>query len=168
MTKRDTAKGDTAKDDTAKRFIANRRTTSHSAAERGARRPTPKTPAALPAGSWWGAVKRSIREYKKDNLSDWAAALTYYGVLSIFPAMLVMVSLIGLAGTSVSEDLINNVGETAPGAVRQVLVNALTELQRGRGGAGLVALLALAAAIWSASGYVAAFMRASNAVYDVP
>jgi membrane protein len=125
-------------------------------------------PTKLPPTSWWGAVRRIVREFKDDNISDWAAVLTYYGVLSIFPAMLVIVSLVGLGGASVSRELIANLGDLAPGAVRQVLTNALTELQRGRGGAGLVALLGLAAAVWSASGYVGAFMRASNAVYDVP
>ncbi|MFB4299677.1 YihY/virulence factor BrkB family protein [Actinomadura sp. NTSP31] len=122
----------------------------------------------MPPVSWWGAVKRTFGEYQDDDLGDWAAALTYYSVLSIFPAMLVMVSLIGLAGNSVSHDLITNVGTMAPGSVKEVLTNALTELQRGRGGASVTALLGLAAALWSASGYVAAFMRASNAVYDVP
>jgi membrane protein len=129
---------------------------------------TPGTPTELPAASWWGAVKRVPREFKDDNLSDWAAALTYYGVLSIFPAMLVIVSLVGLGGKSVSQDLITNVGDLAPGAVKQVLVNAVNELQRGRSGASLVALAGLVTAVWSASGYVGAFMRASNAVYDVP
>lgn len=131
-------------------------------------RQAPEKPTQLPATSWWGAVKRTFAEYKDDNLGDWAAALTYYGVLSIFPAMLVVISLVGLGGKQVSNDLIKNVGDIAPGAVKQILENALTELQKGQGGAGLVALLGLALAIWSASGYVAAFMRASNAVYDVP
>jgi YihY family inner membrane protein len=128
----------------------------------------PDAPTELPRTSWWGAVKRVFGEFKDDNLSDWAAALTYYSVLSIFPAMLVIVSLIGLGGASLSNDLISGVGDLAPGAVKRVLTNALTELQRGRGGASLVAVLALAAAVWSASGYVGAFMRASNVIYDVP
>jgi membrane protein len=127
-----------------------------------------ETPTKLPASSWWGAVKRTIGEYQDDNLGDWAAALTYYSVLSIFPAMLVVVSLVGLGGESVSQDLIKNAGEIAPGSVKDVLTNALNELQRGRAGASLVGLLGLAAAIWSASRYIAAFMRASNAIYDVP
>jgi YihY family inner membrane protein len=132
------------------------------------RQHVPDSPAQLGARGLLGALKRTFGEFKDDNLSDWAAALTYYAVLSIFPAMLVIVSLVGLGGTSVSHDLITNVGQLAPGSVKQVLTNALTELQRGRGGASLVALLGLAAAIWSASGYVAAFIRASNAVYDMP
>jgi membrane protein len=127
----------------------------------------PQSPTDLPGTSWWAAVKRSVGEFRRDNVTDWAAALTYYGVLSIFPAMLVVLSAVGLAGKSVSQSLITNVGQLAPGAVKQVLINAITELQRSHGGAGVVALISLAAAIWSASGYVAAFMRASNAIYDI-
>ena len=123
-------------------------------------------PGTRPA-SWWGAAKRTLSEFRADQLTDRAAALTYYSVLSIFPAMLVVVSLVGLGGRSVSRSLITNVGELAPGAVRQVLVRALTEVQGGRGSAGLVAVVGLAAALWSASGYVGAFMRASNVVYDI-
>jgi YihY family inner membrane protein len=131
-------------------------------------RTAPKSPTKMSPAAWWAAAKRIIGEFRADNLSDWAAALTYYGVLSIFPAMLVIVSLVGLGGKSVSQDLITHVGTLAPGSVKQVLTNALTELQRGRAGASLAAVFGIAAAIWSASGYVAAFMRASNAIYDVP
>ncbi|GAA1569207.1 YihY/virulence factor BrkB family protein [Actinomadura kijaniata] len=129
---------------------------------------TPDSPTDLSPVSWWAAVKRSFGEFQDDALPDWAAALTYYSVLSIFPAMLVVISLVGLGGKGLSQDLITNVGQIAPGSVKQVLANALTELQRGQGGAGLVAVLGLLGAIWAASGYVAAFMRASNAIYDVP
>jgi membrane protein len=128
----------------------------------------PDAPTGLSAASWWSAVKRIAGEFRDDNLPDWAAALTYYSVLAIFPSMLVVVSLLGLGGASLSNDLVTNVGDLAPGSVKQVLGNALTELQRGRSGASLAAVLGLAAALWSASGYVGAFMRASNAVYDVP
>jgi YihY family inner membrane protein len=93
--------------------------------------------------------------------------LTYYAVLSIFPAILCVVSLLGLAGQSVTESLMTNLGTLAPGPVKEILTGALTELQRGRGGAGLIALAGLAVAFWSASKYVAAFIRASNAVYDI-
>ncbi|MFC5745222.1 YihY/virulence factor BrkB family protein [Actinomadura rugatobispora] len=127
-----------------------------------------ETPAGTWPESWWDAGRRTLGEFKKDELSDRAAALTYYSVLSIFPAMLVIVSLVGLGGRSVSQSLLSNVGDLAPGAVRQVLVTALDELQGSRGSAGVVAVVSLVAALWSASGYVAAFMRASNVVYDVP
>jgi membrane protein len=131
-------------------------------------RDAPDRPTDLPATSWRDAVKRAFHEYKDDNLSDMAAALTYYAVLSIFPSMLVIVSLVSLGGGSLSQDLITNVGDLAPGAVKQVLGNALEELQRGRSGAGLIAVLGFLAAVWSASSYVAAFMRAANTIYDVP
>ncbi|MCW2938901.1 MAG: ribonuclease [Actinomycetia bacterium] len=127
----------------------------------------PDAPTELPAGSWWAAVKRVVPEFKNDALSDWAAALTYYSVLSIFPALLVVVSLVGLAGASASQSLITNVGQLAPGSVKQVLTNAITQLQHGRSSASLVAVAGVAVAVWSASKYVAAFMRASNAIYDI-
>ncbi|GAA5061105.1 membrane protein [Thermocatellispora tengchongensis] len=135
---------------------------------RAAEAARPGAPTELPPRSWWAAVRRTVAEFRRDNLGDWAAALTYYGVLSIFPAILVVVSLVGLGGQTVSRDLIANVGDLAPGPVRDVLTNALGELQAGRGVAGLAALAGLLVAVWSASGYVAAFMRASNAIYDVP
>jgi YihY family inner membrane protein len=129
---------------------------------------TAERPTELPGRSWWAAVKRTIREFRVDNLSDWAAALTYYGVLSIFPALLVLVSLIDLAGQGTSEKLLANLGQAAPGSVNQILKTAIQNLQQTRGSAGVLALVGLAVALWSASGYIAAFMRASNAIYDVP
>ena len=128
----------------------------------------PDVPTRLPRGSWWAAVKRTLAEFKRDNLSDRAAALTYYSVLSIFPALLVIVSLVGLAGKSVSQSLVTNTGKLAPGSVKQILTAAIRQLQHGHSTAGVVALASLAVAIWSASTYVSAFMRASNAIYDVP
>ncbi|MBE1536419.1 YihY/virulence factor BrkB family protein [Actinomadura algeriensis] len=121
----------------------------------------------MPASGWRGAARRVVGEFKDDNLQDYAAALTYYAVLSIFPGLLVVVSLVGLAGRSATDDLISNLGGTAPGAVKDLLIGAIRQLQ-GSGGAGIVAVVGLAGAVWSASGYVGAFMRASNVVYDVP
>lgn len=131
------------------------------------RREPAAAPTKLASRSWWDAIKRTFAEFKKDELTDRAAALTYYGVLSLFPAMLVVVSLVGLAGRQAAQSLSTNVAAMAPGSLRQVLTGMLTELQQGRGAAGLAAVLGLAAAVWSASGYVGAFMRASNVVYDV-
>ena len=89
-------------------------------------------------------------------------------MLSIFPGLLVLLSLIGLAGKSTTDELITNLGQAAPGSVREVILVAVDNLQDGRGTAGITAVVAFAAAFWSASGYIAAFMRASNAIYDVP
>jgi membrane protein len=128
----------------------------------------PEGPTELKPGSWWGALKRTVREFKVDNLTDWAAALTYYGVLSIFPGLLVLISLIGLAGQDTITTLVDNLGEATPGNVKDILTQAVNNLQRTQSTASVLAIVGLLAALWSASGYVAAFMRASNAIYDVP
>jgi membrane protein len=108
-----------------------------------------------------------VREFKADNLSDRAAALTYYGVLALFPALLTLVSVLGLAGSSATQPLIDNVGNIAPGTVKEILITAIQNLQKSQGASGVLFIVGLAGALWSASGYVAAFMRASNAIYDV-
>jgi membrane protein len=128
----------------------------------------PERPTQLAGGSWWAAVKRTVREFRVDNLSDWAAALTYYSVLSIFPALLVVVSLVDLAGSGTIQTLLDNLGQVVPGSVNQILATAIENLQQTRGSAGVLALVSLTTALWLASRYVAAFMRASNAIYDVP
>jgi membrane protein len=119
-------------------------------------------------GSWRAAIKRTVREFQVDNLKDWAAALTYHSVLSIFPALLVLISIIDLAGQSTIDKLLDNLGQVAPGSVNQILEGAIDNLRQTRGSAGVLALTGLAVALWSASNYIAAFMRASNAIYDVP
>ena len=121
----------------------------------------------MPKRSWRSVLRRAVREFRDDNLTDTAAALTYYATLSVFPALLVLASLIGLAGPNTAKHLVENLGQVVPGSAQGVLSQAISNLQRTPG-AGLTALVALAAAIWSASGYVAAFMRAANTVYDVP
>jgi membrane protein len=130
-------------------------------------RRAPDAPTQLPSRAWWPVFKRTLREFQRDELSDRAAALTYYGVLSLFPAMLVLVSLLGVAGRSATQKVISSLQHLAPGPARQVLTQAVQQLQ-GRGGvSSVLAVVGILAAIWSASGYVGAFIRASNAVYDV-
>jgi membrane protein len=109
-----------------------------------------------------------VREFQVDNLKDWAAALTYYSVLSIFPALLVLISLVDLAGPGTIQTLLRNLGQVVPGSVSQILATAIENLRQTRGSAGVLASVGLAVALWSASNYIAAFMRASNAIYDVP
>jgi membrane protein len=130
------------------------------------RRP-PEGPTDLKARSWLGVLKRTVREFKEDNLTDWAAALTYYGILAIFPALIVMVSVLGLIGQSATQPLIDNLGTVAPGPAREIFTDAIRNLEGSQGAAGVLFVVGLAAALWSASGYVAAFMRADNAIYDI-
>ncbi|MBT2384325.1 YihY/virulence factor BrkB family protein [Streptomyces sp. ISL-11] len=134
----------------------------------GSGRPPPEGPGDLPKKSWWAVLRRTAAEFKDDELTDRAAALTYYGILSLFPALLVLVSLLGIAGKSATESVLDNLRQLTPGTARQVITDAVRQLQGGTGIGSLLAVLGLLGAVWSASGYVAAFIRASNAVYDLP
>ena len=127
----------------------------------------PDSPTDLDAHSWRAVLKRTVQEFRDDNLTDWAAALTYYSVLSIFPALIVLVSVLGLIGDSATQPLLDNLGKVAPGPAKDIFTSAIKDLQSGKGSAGLLFFVGLGAAVWSASGYVAAFMRASNAIYDI-
>jgi membrane protein len=127
----------------------------------------PDEPTDLGGRGWWAALKRTVKEFKDDNLTDWAAALTYYGVLAIFPAMIVLVSILGLVGESATQPLIDNLGSVAPGPAKEIFTNAIENLQGDQGAAGVLFVVGLLGALWSASGYVGAFMRASNSIYDI-
>src|SRR4051812_18494174 len=88
----------------------------------------PDKPGDLDKGSWWQAVKRTVKEFREDNLTDWAAALTYYGILAIFPALLALVSLVGLMGNSTTQSLIDNLGQVAPGPAKDIFTSAIENL----------------------------------------
>lgn len=121
----------------------------------------------MSARSWWTVLRRTVGEFKADELPDRAAALTYYGFLAVFPALLLGVSVLGLVGTSAVNTVLDNVQKLAPGSVRDVLRTAITQVRTSRGTGGTLAAASLVGAVWSASGYVGAFIRASNVVYDV-
>jgi membrane protein len=112
-------------------------------------------------------LKRTFREYREDNLTDLAAALTYYGVLAIFPMLIVLVSILGLIGHSATQPLIENLGKVAPGPAREIFTSAIKNVQSSKGTAGILFIVGLAGGLWSASAYIAGFMRASNIVWDV-
>ncbi len=133
-----------------------------------AEREVPSGPTDMSGGSWLAAAKRTMREFADDQLTDRAAALTYYAVLSIFPGILVVVSLLGVLGKSATQPLITNLLNAAPSDVGNIIGPAIRRLQGNHGAAGFAAILGLVLALWSASGYIAAFMRAANVVYDVP
>ncbi|MFE9847032.1 YihY/virulence factor BrkB family protein [Streptomyces goshikiensis] len=122
----------------------------------------------LPKRSWKAVLRGTLKEFNDDELADRAAALTYYGVLALFPALLVLVSLLGIAGDSATKQVLDNLQKLTPGAARDVISSAVQQLQGNAGIGSLLAIVGLLVAIWSASGYVAAFIRASNAVYDMP
>src|SRR4051794_17699029 len=117
--------------------------------------------------SWRGTLRRTVREFKADNVTDWAAALTYYGVLAIFPALVALVSIVGLMGSSATSALQKNLGSFAPGPAKSIVSSAISGLAANRSAAGVLFAVGILGALWSASGYIAAFMRASNTIWDV-
>lgn len=128
---------------------------------------TPAKPSDLPRGTSREVFRRTLKKYASDNLPDLAAALTYYGVLAVFPAILALVSIVGLLGPSAVTSLTDNIATLAPGSVRTVLTGIVQQVQGDQGSAVIALVVGVAVALWSASGYVAAFMRAGNAVYGI-
>ncbi|THA35120.1 YihY/virulence factor BrkB family protein [Streptomyces sp. A1277] len=128
----------------------------------------PDQPTDLSGRSWLAVLRSTAKEFKDDELADRAAALTYYGVLSLFPALLVLVSLLGIAGESATQRVLHNLRKLAPSSARDVITDAVQQLQGNAGVGSVMAIVGLVVAVWSASGYIAAFIRSSNAVYDLP
>ena len=142
---------------------------AHSADDtRASRQEIPDGPTDLSGRSWLAAARRTLKEYKDDQLQDRAAALTYFGIQSIFPGLLVLVSLLGILGKSATQPLITNLTSAAPSSVRKIIMTDVTQLQNSHAASSIVGLAGLTLALWSASNYVGAFMRASNSIYDVP
>jgi membrane protein len=128
-------------------------------------------PDDIPAPGWKAIVRRTVKEFSNDNLTDWAAALTYYAVLALFPALIVLVALLGIFGQypQTTNDLID-ILKTAGADPKTLnsLKATINGVVKNKGGAGALLGVGLAAALWSASGYIGAFMRASNAIYETP
>jgi membrane protein len=125
---------------------------------------------AAAQSGWWATIKRTATEFQEDNLSDWAAALTYYGLLSLFPALIAMVSLIGIFGDpqSTTSSLTDIITEIGPSSAAETFKGPIESITKSSGTAGLALVIGIAAALWSASGYTGAFMRASNIIYETP
>ena len=124
----------------------------------------------MEGSGWLATLKRTATEFRDDNLSDWAAALTYYGLLSLFPALIALVSIIGLVGdpqetTRTLTEIVTSIG---PGSAADTFSGPIESIASNRSAAGFALVLGLAVALWSASGYVGAFMRASNVLYETP
>lgn len=114
-------------------------------------------------------LKRTIREFRDDNLTDWAAALTYYSVLALFPGLIVLVAILGLAGQHprTTDALLDIVRDLGPESAVDTFRGPIEGVVKSNGGAGALLGVGLLAALWSASGYVGAFMRAANVIYEV-
>ena len=113
-------------------------------------------------------LKRTVAEFREDNLTDWAAALTYYGLLSLFPMLIALVSIVGLfadpqSTTQTVTDIVTRIG---PESGAQTFSGPIHSIASNRGSAGVLFVLGLATALWSASGYIGTFIRASNVIYE--
>src|SRR3954467_6024532 len=127
----------------------------------------PEGPTDIKGRGWGQVLKRTIKEFREDNLTDWAAALTYYAVLALFPALIALVSIVGLLGKSTVDDLKQNIGAIpAAGQAKDIVLNTVDNLASHPSAAGIAFIVGLAIALWSASAYVGAFIRASNAIYE--
>ena len=126
------------------------------------------SPTDLTVRAWWHALRDAARRFRDRNLSDRAAALTYYSVLSLFPGVIVLVSLLGvLGGPGTADSVFNIIDELGPGSAVETFRGPVEDVTDGSGAAGVALAVGLAVALWSASGYVGAFMRTSNEVYSV-
>jgi membrane protein len=125
---------------------------------------------ADPKATTGGTLKRTLTEFGEDNLTDWAAALTYYGILAMFPALIALVSIVGLFADPqiVTDALTQILNQIAPGTAAETFTPIVEQLTASKETAAFALILGLAAAIWSASGYVGAFTRAANVVYETP
>ncbi|MFQ6396901.1 YihY/virulence factor BrkB family protein [Nocardia sp. KC 131] len=117
--------------------------------------------------SWRGALWRTIGAVWSDKLTDWAAALTYYSVLSLFPGLMLLTAVLGMLGSSSTDSLIDTVGQLGPGSGTALLVDAIKNLQGARSLSGPLAVAGLAVAVWTASAYLGAFIRAANSIYEI-
>src|SRR5215211_9105820 len=135
---------------------------------RFSRERAPDKPTQLRGRSWGGALKRTVAEFREDNLTDWAASLTYYGLLALFPALIVLVSIVGLVGDpeSTTNTLTDIVTKLGPDSAASTFEGPIKQVTESRSTAGFALIISTLVALWSASGYLGAFIRASNVIYE--
>jgi membrane protein len=156
-----------AERDTTAAAITDRMPEDETDQKRSGRRP--EGPAHARKGSALQTIKRTLSEFSEDNLTDSAAALTYYAILSIFPALLALVAIVGLVGDpqTVTKEMTTLVTSIGPASAAQTFKAPIEGLTKSSGTAGILLIVGIASALWTASGYVGAFMRASNVIYEV-
>ncbi len=129
----------------------------------------PDAPTDLTKRSWKDTLKRTFKEFKEDNLTDWSAALTYYAVLSLFPALIALVSIVGLVAdpATITRVLTETISAISPASAVETFQAPIEDITADQGAAGIGLVVGLAGALWTASGYVGAFIRASNSIYEI-
>jgi membrane protein len=136
---------------------------------RNGHRKAPESPSDVRAGGWWAVLKRTVREFSEDDLTDRAAALTYYTILSIFPALVVLISILGLLGQNpqTTNALLKIIDDVGPSSAVDTFRGPIQQLVTNKSGASVLLFIGLGTALWSSSSYVGAFIRASNAIYEI-
>src|SRR6478752_8831107 len=129
----------------------------------------PDSPTDLSRQSWSYVLRKTVREFSGDECTDLAAALTYYAVLAVFPAAIALLSLVGLVGRGPQtvQTLLDVLRQLGASSVATNLEPTLTAMADAHQAAGVAFVVGLAAALWSASGYVGAFGRAMNRIYEI-
>jgi membrane protein len=130
----------------------------------------PRRLSQLRWSTWRGVVVRSGTSFMNDNCTDWAAALTYYSVLALFPGAIVIIALVSLVadGPETVATIVRTARDVVPNSVINAIQAPLTDVLAKRGSAKILLSFGVLGAVWSASGFVGAFTRASNAIYGVP
>src|SRR3954454_21423913 len=144
-------------------------------ADQSAERSFPRSPRAdwsprgvdASATGWLPTVKRALKEFSEDNMTDWAASLTYYGLLALFPALAALLSLVGLFGdpattTKTIGDIVHNITNSDAAAA------PFESVAKAKSASGIMFVVGLVIALNAASAYVGAFIRASNVVWETP
>jgi membrane protein len=128
----------------------------------------PDSPTDLTKASWRYVARKTMREFGKDECTDLAAALTYYSVLALFPALVAVLSLVSLVGDpqKTVDNLLQIMSDIGASSAANTLEPTLHRLATSQSG-GIALVIGLATALWSASGYVGAFGRGMNRIYEV-
>ena len=125
-------------------------------------------PTDMTVRAWWHALRDAAKSFNANNLGDRSAALTYYSVLAIFPGLIVLVSLLGVLGNENTVDaLLRIVGDLGPSSAVDTLRGPLEKIVDSSGSAGIALVFGSAIALYSASGYIGAFIRATNEIWEV-
>ncbi len=122
---------------------------------------------ASPPRSWLTALRRTPVSLWNDDITDWAAALTYYAILALLPALLVTVSVIGLANPDATSALISDITAFAPAESGEALRRPLEAATEQRSAVWLLVATGSVSAVWSACSYLAVFRRAMHAMHGV-
>ncbi|MFG6504066.1 YihY/virulence factor BrkB family protein [Microbacterium sp. P05] len=128
----------------------------------------PDSPADLTKRSWTYVLRKTLREFSSDQCTDIAAALVYFGVLALFPGLIAVFSLLGVVGqgAATADTVLEIIGQVAPGGTAETLREPI-QTMASSSGAGFALISGIVLAIWSASGYVGAFSRAMNRIYEI-